>query len=557
MMAPSDPLDNGRRNDAWRSNQRDWFAREAIAQIPKILTLCDRNPHSPTYGCFDRNYWQYKIVDFPSGMSQEFVLPLALVWALDLPDNPFYQQPNVQAWIEAGIRYAVRSAHPDGSCDDYFPFERAGGAAAFSLLACIDACELIGLDDPVVWQFLARRADWLAHHQESGRLTNHQALIVLCLELLGRRLKTDRWQRAKGDRLDLVLSWQSSEGWFQEYEGCDPGYHTLTISCLARLLDLQGNQADPRLRSALTNAVNLVQWFVHPDGSFGGEYTSRNTYNFFPHGFELVGRWLPEALAINDRILLGLENGLGACYADDHIVGHHTWNYLLAWRDFVPDRPPLPPLKPERIWLPEARLLVDRRCDDYGELVTLLLALNKGGIFKVFRGDQLIGSDTQFSLQVRQGRKVKNAVGHLVDRYDIQVNPDEISICGNLGWAKQTLMSPLKLMILRVVMLTVGRFFPNLIRRILQQILIVGKQTTPYRFIRRLQWIGSGWQVNDELMVDDWRSVIQAQIGVDQTSIYVVMSRTYQAGQLQPVWDLTADLEHLQLGDVIRVERVF
>ena len=57
------------------TNDKDLFASEAIAQIPKILTLLDRNPHSPTYGCFDRNFWQYKIIDFPSGMAQEFVLP--------------------------------------------------------------------------------------------------------------------------------------------------------------------------------------------------------------------------------------------------------------------------------------------------------------------------------------------------------------------------------------------------------------------------------------------------------------------------------------------------
>ncbi len=57
---------------------RDLFAKEALAQIPKILTLQDRNPHSPTYGCFDRTFWQYKVIDFPAGMSQEFVYPLAL-----------------------------------------------------------------------------------------------------------------------------------------------------------------------------------------------------------------------------------------------------------------------------------------------------------------------------------------------------------------------------------------------------------------------------------------------------------------------------------------------
>src|SRR6187549_1757076 len=100
------------------SEDRNVFAREALALIPKILTLQDRNAHSPTYGCFDRNYWHYKIIDFPSGMAAEFVWPLALVYSLDIPDNPYYQQPAVRQWIEAGIRYAARSAHPDGSCDD-------------------------------------------------------------------------------------------------------------------------------------------------------------------------------------------------------------------------------------------------------------------------------------------------------------------------------------------------------------------------------------------------------------------------------------------------------
>ena len=49
-----------------------------IPDDPKILTLQDRNAHSPTYGCFDRNFWHYKIIDFPSGMAAEFVWPLAL-----------------------------------------------------------------------------------------------------------------------------------------------------------------------------------------------------------------------------------------------------------------------------------------------------------------------------------------------------------------------------------------------------------------------------------------------------------------------------------------------
>ena len=531
---------------------KDGFAREALAHIPKLLTLQDRNPHSPTYGCFDRNFWHYKIVDFPSGMAQEFVWPLALAYDTDAPGNSFYRQQNLRQWVEAGIVYAARSAHPDGSCDDYFPFERASGAAAFSLLACIESYKLLQLHRPEVLEFFARRATWLSKHHESGRLMNHQALIALCLTLLGKLTGSREWEPAKQQRLERVLAWQSAEGWFQEYEGCDPGYHTLTITCLAWLEQLEPSV---RLKAALTKAVRLAAHFVHPDGSYGGEYTSRNTYNFFPYGFEVVGQWLPEALDINDRYLQGLQRGLAPCYADDHIIGHHAWNYLLAWREFIGARPPQPLRLPQRVWLPQARLLIDRR-----HTTELFLALNKGGTFKLFRDGELVASDTQVSLQVQEGKRLRNAVGHLVGQYDLgdlplQEPTDEIVISGRLGWAKQKQMTPINLLILRGVMLTVGRFFPNLIRKLLQRLLIVGKSDAPFSFTRTFRWQDDRWIVTDRVEADNWERVVSGGIGCDQTSIYVVMSRTFQAGQLQPWINLSEQISQLKPGDAFQLER--
>ncbi|MBE9040367.1 hypothetical protein IQ235_06120 [Oscillatoriales cyanobacterium LEGE 11467] len=565
---------------------RDLFARIALAQIPKILTLLDRNPHSPTYGCFDRNFWHYKIIDFPSGMSQEFVWPLALAYQTDVPENPFYQESSIRDWVEAGILYAARSAHADGSCDDYFPYERAAGASAFSLLACVESYQLLELDNKEALRFFERRADWLAHHEESGQLTNHQALIVLCLELVGRLLQTSKWKRAKLRRFERVLDWQRDEGWFPEYEGCDPGYHTLTLWCLARLERMR-SPSDPRLKEALVKAVELASLFIHPDGSYGGEYSSRNTYNFFPHGFELAGRWIPKALAINDLFLQGLENGKAPCYADDHIIGHHTWNYLLAWQDFIEERPEPLPRPLGQIWLKEANLLVIRHptveiesageigakeveeenersempettaISSEGAIVELYVSLNKGGTFKLFRDRQLVASDTHFSLQVRHGGKLKNAVGHLIANDKVSIEKNEIIIIGQLGWAKQQQMTPLKMMILRSVMLTGGRFFPNLIRKILQAMLITGKQDAPFHFTRTFRWEDGYWNISDELFSQSksWKKVVSAGIGCAQTSIYIVMSRTFQLGQLLPWLDLTDRVKELSQGQSLRVDR--
>lgn len=536
-------------NNTEKIKMRDLFAQEALAQIPKILTLLDRNLHSPTYGCFDRNFWHYKIIDFPSGMAQEFVLPLALAYSLKIPNNPYYHQEMIQKWVEAGILYTSHAAHPDGSCDDYFPFERASGATAFSLLASIESYQTLGLNNYKILSFFEKQADWLVHHYENGKLANHEALIVLCLESLSILLETSKWDTAKANRLSRLLSWQSQEGWFTEYSGFDPGYHTLTISCLARVYELNPSE---KLKSIIIKAVELATQFIHPDGSFGGEYASRNTYNFFPHGFELVGKWLPAALWINDQFLIGLKNGLAPCYADDHIIGHHTWNYLLAWRDFITERPVNINRDVASLLLEEAKILIKRRPG-----IELYVSLNKGGVFKLFRNQKLVASDTHLSLQVRKGRKILNAVSHLSGNYDVDISQDEIVISANMGWAKQTQMSSLKLIILRLVMLTFGRFFPNLIRKILQKILITGKQDAPFSFKRHFKYKDGSWHITDELFAKSWLDVISAGIGCDQTSIYVVMSRTFQISQLQSWHDLTTEIKKLSPGQPLKIERKF
>jgi len=306
-----------------------------------------------------------------------------------------------------------------------------------------------------------------------------------------------------------------------------------------------------RLRDAIVRAVEVTAHFVHSDGSFGGEYGSRNTYNFFPHGFELVGRWHPGALSINDRFLEGLAGGRGAHYADDRLVAHHCWNYMLAWRDYVDERPTTKPAAPGRMELREAGLLVDRRDD-----TELYVALNKGGTFKCFRDGRLIASDTQVSLQIRKGNSTRCAVGHLVDSYETEITDNSIVVRGSLGWAKQLPMTTGRLLVLRVVMSTIGRWFPDLIRRVLQRVLIVGKSRAPFEFHRRLEWRGDRWHVTDEITGPSWKDVTAGGFLNHQTSIYIAMSRVYEDGQLCGPTDLTPMIRKLADREALVVHRV-
>ncbi|MDD5351306.1 MAG: hypothetical protein PHQ12_13935, partial [Chthoniobacteraceae bacterium] len=330
-------------------------------------------------------------------------------------------------------------------------------------------------------------------------------------------------------------------------EGADPGYHTLTIGLLAQLYDLTGRA---ELRAALEKAIAFVTEFIHPDGSFGGEYTSRNTYNYFPHGFEIAGKWFPQALEMNDRFLGGLQAGLAPCYADDHIIGHHTWSYLLAFRSYLDQRPKPHPRTQGRVHFPNAGLLIERRGG-----AELYLALNKGGVFKFFRDGKLVASDTQISLQV-EGKKPRTAVAHLVGEYAVSLEEDAVTVSGPFGWAKSKAMTPFNLLVLRMIMFCGGRFNPDLVRKLLQKLLITGKSDAPFTFRRTLRWEEDGkLKVSDAVTAARWESVRAAGLGASQTSIYVVMSRTYQPGQLQPWLDLTPKLKALAPGAALRLER--
>jgi hypothetical protein len=62
--------------------------------------------------------------------------------------------------------------------------------------------------------------------------------------------------------------------------------------------------------------------------------------------------------------------------------------------------------------------------------------------------------------------------------------------------------------------------------------------------------------VRDEVTAaDGWSSVADAAIGCDQTSIYVVMSRTFQRAQMSGWTDLTPAIRALGASDALVFQR--
>jgi hypothetical protein len=228
-----------------------------------------------------------------------------------------------------------------------------------------------------------------------------------------------------------------------------------------------------------------------------------------------------------------------------------VWSWLLAYRSFRSERPE--PRVPEegRQWFPQAKLLVDRRAG-----VFLVAALGRGGVFKLFRNKTLIISDTGPSLQMNGNARV--AVTHLESDATTHIGSEEIVVQGRFAWAKTTRLTPAKNVLLRLFMLSLGRFWPNLVRSVLQRVLVTGRANAPFRYRRIFREIKNGWSVCDEITAEGgWANVTAAGIGGFQSSMTTVMARVFQPDQLQPWIDLGDRIATLKPDEPVIIERHF
>lgn len=516
-------------------DMRRRYTDEALRYLPRLFQMIDRNPYSRTYGSFDRSYWHYRTMDFPCGMYQEFVLPLALAYAHPFPDNPYYQQARVRELALAGVDYARRSSHSDGTCDDYFPYERALGALVFSLYACTETVLVLEERRPEFLEFFARRADYLSRHNETGQLTNHQALAALALYNVFMLTGEERFRTASARFVEIVRSWQSDEGWFQEYEGADPGYHTCTIAFLAKLYRKNGDAA---LLELMNPAADFAWHFMHPDGSYAGEYGSRNTYHFYPHGFEVLAPQNQKAAQIADQFLTrSLPEASRYFNDDDRMCAHYLYDWMQAYLDYSSVRAaePLNSRPPFQKYFEKARIYVELTPAYHA-----VLSLAKGGVIKVTDEKGTLYSDTGLIARTDDGKVI---VSHMVDDYKVAADVPQrrFRVEGQMCLRKQKLATPLTQIAFRLLNLTLGRFAPNLLRSVLQKILITGKQRTDYQFAREFEFHPESINVRTRLTRPPGAPGLQSlHLGSDATSIYVANSNVYQRSVLFPWQPLDA-----------------
>lgn len=496
------------------------YLKSVSEQLPRLLGLLDRNPLSRTYGCFDRQYWHYRTVDFASTRSQEAVLILALLYSNK--STKYYQSPLILDWINASLDFWTKIQSRNGSFSEWYPKENSFVATAFSSYAVSETLLLLkdkiknqekiiaSLEKACKW--LSTKRETIVQNQESGAIAAIYNIYLLTENPIYKQI-------AKAKTLEISEK-QSTEGWFYEYGGADIGYLSLTIDYLAKYYK---KSKDENALKAATKAIDFISYFIHPNLTFGGEYASRNTEYLIPDGFEILSEKNKKAAAISKAIRDSLKNKttIAPSSLDDRYLTYISYTWLQAGLDSknISASLKIEPFKHFK----EAGIVIVNNKNYY-----LILNYKKGGAFKLFfKNSNKVVYDA--GLQIKSGKN--SYISSFLSKNLAAVNKNNIKIYGNFYKINTNPMTPIKNILLRSFQLVFGSsdLLGFLIKNFLRRKLITSAKPSSFKFSREFT-LNENIRVED--IIRDINKVDELIIGGKFSYSYIPSSRYFQESEL-------------------------
>jgi len=397
--------DGVRRSDVSNPSAPNAYGAIVRSQLPRLLGLLDRTPASPTYGCFDRNYWHLKLVtDFPGATYQQAVL--ALVWLATQARGDVVgpDRGQVVEWARAAMRFWTRIQNRDGSFNEWYAQEHSYCPTAFTTFAISEALLLLSDQLPTDDKFtvisaVERAGRWLAREHNAWVANQNMAALNALLNVWLVTAK-EEFCRAAERKLGSVLEAQNPEGWFPEYDGADPGYSLVATDLLAHYWM---KTRDDRVYEALGRLLEFLSWFIQPDGSVA-DCGSRATQHALPYGLELMAH---AGQATADRILSGLHlaiangQGLTPDRVDDRYFAYFYINsYVGAFHACSGGHGQWKGAKKGSIVYPNAGLGVFSRGSR-----TAVISLKRNNMLRVFVDQTLVYADAGYQVGLARGRQ--------------------------------------------------------------------------------------------------------------------------------------------------------
>ncbi|HMP73588.1 MAG TPA: hypothetical protein PKE55_10035 [Kiritimatiellia bacterium] len=452
----------------------------ASAWLPRILTQIDRDPTSSSYGCADRNWWHYKIRDFPSIILQQAGYS---VWLAG--NTPGLIVDGLEPLAAASCRFWASRAIRYGAFEEYYPWERGYPPLAFSTLAVMKMVTA-GVVEPSEIEMGARVAAEQLLHRFEGEAANQQVAGLAALWVLRSVFPklVSREDCMQCTRSTLAL--QHDEGWYWEYGGPDLGYLSVTVDCLFDALDAGG---DSKLRASAESAVRYLDQLTRTTRTNIGMHNSRNTDYLVPYGIaRLAGEGMPEAASLVDRLFQHADRPDHFFASTDdrylcHYIGHSVIRAAQVLLATTPQHAPAHEVEGPIYFEGSGHLISSHA----------LISLRKGGIATVV--DEEGGQVSDFGWRVFF--KGEHWVTHWwSDHWEVhRLSDARWEVKGNWVPCRERLSHPFHHHILRLASLVMGQSIIGWLKRRL----IFARRLAPAQFFRRLTLVEGGLDIEDRM----------------------------------------------------------
>ena len=425
----------------------DWVRKA----IPRILTQCNRDADSVNYGAFDRNYWHYKIRDFPSIILQQGAL--ALAYAIERDEWSNYKV-ELKELVNASAIFWNKRATKYGAFEEYYPWERGYPPLAFSTLAILKILDKKLINKEVVNTGVSVALEQLQNRFESQAL-NQQIAGVAALALGRKHFPELVSSENLRKKIKRTLGYQNKEGWFAEYDGPDLGYLSVSIDCLWIAYDATGYEV---LLNSASKALDYIYNFMELPIPGAGMHNARNTDYIVLYGitrFLKIKEYKYKAGFIIKRLLEGLGNSFHYLHAiDDRYLCHYIgWSMIAASKNIQEKECEIKEPASQDIYLPSCGYYLLNNVDIDNSAI---ISLKKGGCLTLWKnGIDPIFFDYGWRFQYKN----KMYVTHWWNK-DIEIHNNgnkEFKVKANFIPTQEMESTPFKHLILRILSFLLGR----------------------------------------------------------------------------------------------------
>ncbi len=473
--------------------------------LPRLLSLFNADSTSTLAGTGDRYHWGWKLIDFPNGTFQGAVHGLSILVYLDaLPDS--VTKHGLLKRINLIVKGLKTITAKNGSLDEALPYESSFCVTALVASDVLAALKLLNNyltdEDKSTWLETVRPLiEFLMKQDEyHGVISNHLASAALAM-YRWHNITNDKKAELRGQMwLDRILLNQSSEGWYNEYDGADPGYQSW---CTTQLAQLHYLRSDLKLGKSLSKSLSFLTYAAHPDGSFGGSYGSRNTRFLLPGGVELLSKENENASALS----VFAQNGIAhnnfvtlECIDTGNLVPFFNDYALAALAKHNQQKPTglkdLPySCDKGRLWFPKAGWLVDSGAKHYS-----LINFKRGGACVHFKEGRRYYDAPGIVARDSRGKLFSTQVGGIDSVSTIRPYDDSLSVQFPLYIVKRPTPGAINFIVLRLMSLTFFKFLflGNIIKRLLVKYLVKPKSKS-IGVVHRKYNFGKDFSIEDNI----------------------------------------------------------